>query len=110
MHENVPPGWYYHSIRENPFQKYWHERRFEEVSKIIEPIKGKVLDIGSADGVFSKIILDKSQAGQIIGADVVGTSVEWANNHWQKNKKMKFEKRESVSMKAPHYVIYVKHV
>lgn len=90
LHKNVPPGWYYHSIRENPLQRYWHKRRFEEAAKLIEPVKGKVLDIGSADGVFSKVILDKSKARQIVGIDVVATSVGWANQHWRKNKKMKF--------------------
>ncbi len=90
LHENVPPGWYYHSIRENLLQRYWHKRRFKEAAKLIEPVKGKILDIGSADGVFSKVILDKSKAEQIIGIDVVETSIKWASKHWRKNKKMHF--------------------
>lgn len=90
LHKDVPPGWYYHSIRENPLQRYWHKRRFEEISKLTEPVKNKVLDIGSADGTFSKIILDNTQADELIGVDVLSTSVDWANNHWRRNKRLKF--------------------
>lgn len=90
LHKDVPPNWYFQSIRKDPFQKYWHERRFEEVGKLIEPVKGKVLDVGSADGVFSKLILDKSKAKELIGIEAVKTSVKWANTHWKKYKKMKF--------------------
>lgn len=91
LHESVPPDWYYSSIKKNPFQKFWHTRRFEEISKLIEPVKGKVLDIGSADGIFTKVILDKTKAKGIIGIDVLKSSVEWANKHWKKSKKMTFQ-------------------
>lgn len=90
LHEDIPPGWYFDSLREDPLQRYWHNRRFEEVKKLITPVKGRVLDIGSADGVFSDVILKKSGARQVLGIDVVETSVRWANKHWKKNKKMKF--------------------
>jgi len=90
LHEDVPPDWYFRSIRENILQRYWHKRRFEEVGRVIEPVKGTVLDIGCADGVFTKIIQDKSGASQVIGIDVLKTSVKWAKKHWRRNKKLKF--------------------
>lgn len=90
LHENVPPDWYYRSIRENVFQRYWHKRRFEEVGVLIEPSGGKILDIGSADGQFTKVIFDKSKADEIIGIDVLKPSVVWANKHWKRNTRMKF--------------------
>lgn len=91
LHENVPPDWYFRSIKENIFQRYWHRRRFEEVEKLIEKIDGKVLDIGSADGVFSRVILHKTKAKKLVGIDVLKKSVDWANKHWKKNKKMAFK-------------------
>ena len=91
LHENVPPDWYYTSIRTNVFQRYWHTRRFQEVEKLAEPVGGRVLDIGCADGVFTKVILDKTRAKEIIGIDVLSGSVKWAKSHWKRNKKMKFE-------------------
>ncbi|CAN5303985.1 hypothetical protein BH10PAT1_BH10PAT1_1660 [soil metagenome] len=91
LHKNVPPDWYFSSIKRNKFQKYWHNRRFNEVAKFIEPNGGKILDIGSADGMFTKVILDKSEAKEIIGIDVLKSSVDWANKHWKKTKALKFK-------------------
>src|SRR5258708_39932497 len=92
LHKNVPPDWYFKSIKRNPFQRFWHKRRFKEVAKFIEPTpNGKILDIGSADGMFTKVILDKSKAKEIIGIDVLKTSVNWANKHWRTHKAMKFK-------------------
>ncbi len=90
LHENVPPNWYYESLKVDPLQRYWHKRRFKEIGKLIDPVKGRVLDVGSADGVFSKVILDKSKASKLTGIDVVKTSVDWAKKHWKRNKRMKF--------------------
>jgi len=90
LHENVPPDWYYQSIKVDILQRYWHKRRFKEVSKLIEPVSGQILDIGSADGVFSKVILDKSKAKGLVGIDVLKSSVDWANKHWKRTGKMKF--------------------
>ena len=91
LHKNVPPDWYFSSMKRNPFQRFWHKSRFREVEKFIEPIPGgKILDIGSADGIFTKVILDKSKAKEIIGIDVLATSVAWAKKHWRRNKEMKF--------------------
>ncbi len=90
LHKNVPPDWYFSSIKRNPFQRYWHGRRFGEISKYIEQTDGKILDIGSADGMFTKVILDKSHAKEIIGIDVLKQSVDWANKHWKKYKQLKF--------------------
>ncbi len=91
LHKNVPPDWYFTSIKKNPYQRFWHKKRFSEVAKFIEPLSnGKILDIGSADGMFTKVILDKSNAKEIIGIDVLASSVDWANNHWKLNKRLKF--------------------
>lgn len=90
-HKNVPPDWYYRSVKRNLIQRFVHTRRFKEVAKLIEPVKGKILDVGSADGVFTKVILDKSGSSEIIGIDVLKKSVDWANNHWSKQKQMKFK-------------------
>ena len=49
------------------------------------------MDIGSADGVFTKVVLDTTGAKSIVGIDVLEKSVGWATKHWRKNKKMKFK-------------------
>ena len=90
LHGNIPPNWYYESLKVDPLQRYWHKRRFEEIGKLIDPVKGEVLDVGCADGMFSKVILDKSKTSKLTGIDVVKTSVDWAKKHWKRNKRMKF--------------------
>jgi ubiquinone/menaquinone biosynthesis C-methylase UbiE len=99
LHQNVPADWYFSSMKRNIFQRYWHTRRFGEVEKFIEPTDGKILDIGSADGVFTKVILDKSQAKEIIGIDVLATSVAWANKHWSKVEQLKFKVGDAHNLK-----------
>lgn len=99
LHENVPPDWYHRSLKENIFQRYWHTRRFEEVKKVVEPVEGKVLDIGSADGTFTKVVLDATHAKKVIGIDVLKTSVAWANKHWKNNPKMIFQVGDAHKLK-----------
>ena len=89
LHENTPPNWYFESIKVDFFQRIWHKTRFDNVLKVVEPVKGNILDIGCADGTFSKVILEKSKAGKLIGIDVLKTSVDWAKKHW-KSPRMKF--------------------
>ncbi|MFC1625714.1 class I SAM-dependent methyltransferase [Patescibacteria group bacterium] len=90
LHESVPANWYYQSLKVDLLQRFWHKRRFKEVSKVIEKVDGEVLDIGCADGVFTEVILDKSKAKKITGIDVLQKSINWAKKHWKNNKKMKF--------------------
>jgi len=90
LHEHVPPNWYYQSLKVDPLQKYWHKRRFTEIGDMINPVEGEVLDVGSADGIFSKVILDKSRAKKLIGIEAVKNSVIWAKKHWKNIKNMEF--------------------
>lgn len=89
LHVQVPPDWYFQSLKVDPLQQYWHKRRFGEVSKLIEEVDGEVLDVGCADGMFSKVILDRSKAKNLIGIDVLKKSINWANEHWRKKSKGK---------------------
>jgi len=90
MHKNIPPDWYYTSIKTNLFQRFWHNTRFSKVSALIDAKGGKILDIGCADGVFTQVILDKAQAHEIIGIDVLDSSIQWASKRWAYRPPMKF--------------------
>lgn len=98
LHRNVPPDWYAKSIKDNLFQRYWHTRRFEEVKRFIDKTEGSVLDVGCADGTFTKVILDKSGASKIIGIDVLKNSVNFAKKRYQKNKRMSFKFADAHSL------------
>jgi 2-polyprenyl-3-methyl-5-hydroxy-6-metoxy-1,4-benzoquinol methylase len=91
LHENVPPGWYYNSVRTNFIQRYVHTRRFTEVGNLVEPNTKRILDIGCADGAFTKVILDNSKAQEIIAIDVLRSNIDWAKKHWKKEKEIRFE-------------------
>lgn len=99
LHKQVPPNWYYQSLKVDPFQKYWHKKRFEEVTKVIEKVNGEVLDIGCADGMFSKVILDATKARRVIGIDVLKSSIDWANKHWKKVRNMEFKVGDAHDLK-----------
>lgn len=90
LHSRVPVDWYVRSIKENIFQRFWHKRRFSEVSRLIEKAGDVILDIGSSDGTFTKIILDKSRADKVIGIDILKNCVSFARRRFSENKKLSF--------------------
>lgn len=100
LHRHVPPDWYFQSIRKNVFQRFWHTRRFENVSRVIQPAD-RMLDIGCADGVFSKVILEKANARELIGVDVLQQSIDWANDHWKQEHRMKFQTGDAHALPFP---------
>lgn len=91
LHQKVPPDWYERGIKENIFQRFWHYRRFRNVGKLIEPTGGKILDIGSADGTFTRVILGRSRADLVVGIDILPASISYAKKRFAKNKKLKFK-------------------
>lgn len=90
LHEHVPPDWYFASIKRNILQRFWHKTRFAQVASLTEQVDGKVLDVGSADGVFTSVILKRTRAKKIVGLEVLKESVAWANNHWKHQRRMSF--------------------
>lgn len=91
LHRNLPPDWYQRGIEENLGQRFWHYRRFSEVGRLIDPTGGKILDLGCADGTFTKVIFDRSKADLVIGIDALPSSVAYAKKRFAKNKKLKFQ-------------------
>ncbi len=100
LHSKVPPDWYYSSIKRNLLQRWWHKSRFSAVRKTVEPVNGKILDIGSADGMFTNVISEESGASEVVGIDVLAQSVKWANKHW-KGKPMKFMVADAHKLNFP---------
>ena len=75
LHYHLPPDYYQRSIKVNPLQWFWHHRRFKNISQLIEPVEGEILDIGSADSTFTEVIVNHSKASKVIG-------IAWFVNHW----------------------------
>lgn len=91
LHKNVPPDWYARSIKENILQRLWHTTRFREVGRMIPRTAGKILDIGCADGTFTKVILENSKTKKIVGIDVLSSSVAYAKKRFARSKKLSFK-------------------
>lgn len=86
LHRNVPPDWYERGIKENIFQRFWHLWRFKNIGKLIEPLGGKILDIGFTDGTMTEFILKHSGADLVVGVDVLPSSVAYAKKRFSQRK------------------------
>ncbi|MEK7521648.1 MAG: class I SAM-dependent methyltransferase, partial [Patescibacteria group bacterium] len=86
LHSRVPADHYARSIKESPLHRFWHTRRFEEIGKMIRPTGGKILDIGSSDGTFTKVIIEKTCAEKVFGIDVLEKSVSYAKRRFARSK------------------------
>lgn len=91
LHKDVPPDWYTRSIKENLLQRFWHTTRFREVGRLIPVTRGKILDIGCADGTFTKVILEHSKAKKIVAVDVLESSISYAKRRFARSKKLIFK-------------------
>ena len=78
IHEDVAADHYDKGLKKNIFQKYWHNRRFNEVLKVIKLVEGPVLDVGCHGGTFTKVILSKIGSKDIYGVDVSHSAIEYA--------------------------------
>lgn len=88
IHEDVPADHYDQGIKKNLFQKFWHGRRFSQVSKVIEPVDGAVLDIGCHGGTFTNVIVKKIGSKKMYGIDISSSAIALAkkripNGHFQ---------------------------
>lgn len=101
LHQNVPSDWYERGIKANLGQRYWHYRRFKEIGKMIEPVKGKALDVGCADGTFTKIIVKKTGAEEVVGIDVLQNSVNYAQKRFAGDSRFRFRVADASRLPFP---------
>jgi ubiquinone/menaquinone biosynthesis C-methylase UbiE len=78
IHEDVPPEHYDRGIKRNLFQKYWHYRRFKEVTSAVKPIEGAFLDVGCHAGTFTLNILKKINTKKVYGLDISPQAIKLA--------------------------------
>jgi ubiquinone/menaquinone biosynthesis C-methylase UbiE len=88
--KQLSADWYTAAISENLLKRLWHTLRFQELNKVITPVRGRVLDIGSADGTFTKIIFDKARPGKLVGIDIFTSSISYAKRRFARSKKINF--------------------
>lgn len=78
IHEDVPVNHYDEGIKRNLFQKFWHSKRFKEVSEVIKPTKGIVLDVGCHAGTFTERLLTKLETKSVYGVDISSPAINRA--------------------------------
>jgi ubiquinone/menaquinone biosynthesis C-methylase UbiE len=101
LHKRVPPDWYEQSVKVNFLQGFWHRRRIAEVTKFSEIVSGEVLDIGSADGYFTKAVYDVTKPNRLIGIDVLKSSVAYASRRYKKIKNLVFRIGDAEKLAFP---------
>lgn len=102
LHKNVPADHYARSIKESFIHRFWHTTRFTEIGKMIESTKGEILDIGSSDGTFTKVIVGKSGASKVIGIDVLEKSVRYAKRRFARSKIVSFRVADAHKLLFPN--------
>ena len=82
-HENVPGDYYDTSIRENPFQRFWHTRRFREFHSFVKGIQSqKILDVGCHGGRFTQEIAIAFPKAHIDGIDMSVQAISYASKKY----------------------------
>lgn len=69
MNLRIPPDYYDQSIRSNLFQQVYHQSRFRLIKGLLGEVKGDLLDVGCADGVFTEQLAEKVK-GKVFGVDI----------------------------------------
>ena len=74
----VPVDYYDQGIKNNPFQKYWHSKKWRNLKKFLKGQSGKLLDIGCADGTTTYQIHKNFPSLKITGLDYYEKAVDFA--------------------------------
>lgn len=83
LHEDVPGEYYDRSIVENPFQRFWHTRRFKEFHSFIKGLHCKhILDVGSHGGRFTYEIAKAFPQAHIRGIDMSSQAIKYAQKKY----------------------------
>lgn len=101
LHKRVPADHYVRSIKQSFLHRFWHTHRFKEIGQMVEETGGRILDIGSADGTFTKVIIEKSKAQKVIGIDVLEKSVSYAKRRFARSKKVSFRVADAHKLPFP---------
>lgn len=77
----VPADYYSRGIKTNFLQKYWHEKKWKTLENFLKGSKGKLLDIGCADGTTTYYIKNKFPHLKITAVDFYEKAIEYAKKN-----------------------------
>ena len=75
----VPADYYDQGVKTNLFQKYWHQKKWRTLKKLLKgSVNGCLLDIGCADGTTTLQIHKNFPRLEITGLDYYQKAIEFA--------------------------------
>lgn len=74
----VPFNYYDSGVSSNLFQFIWHSWKWYSLKPVIKNFKGKVLDVGCADGTLTAKIADYLPNSKVTGLDLYEKSIDYA--------------------------------
>ena len=101
LHKRVPRDHYARSIKQSFLHRFWHTTRFAQIGQMVEATGGKVLDIGSADGTFTRVLAEKSNADKVVGIDLLERSVSYAKRRFARSKVVSFKVADAHNLPFP---------
>lgn len=74
----VPENYYDAGVRSNFFQRFWHKRKWTTLNEILRGARGKLLDIGCADGTTTRQIKHSYHNLKVTGVDIYPKAISYA--------------------------------
>lgn len=84
LHESVSPNHYDDGIKNNMLQRIWHFTRFRALSKMSDPVEGKMLDIGCHSGLCTEKIVSFTNPSGVYGIDISSKAIGKARERIKK--------------------------
>jgi len=76
-HEGVPPDYYHAGVKNNFFQRAWHERRIPIVTQLLANRGGRLLDLGCHGGYLTEVI-QRASGAMVTGMDISPDAIRYA--------------------------------
>ena len=77
IHKNVPADYYQTHYKKNPFVRYWHKKRINQLSRFLQSRDGKILDVGCSSGFLTNQFKDIVN-GELYGIDLSDRAIAYA--------------------------------
>ncbi len=77
IHDDVPPDYYDRSLKTNPIQRVYHNRRFNALCELVKETDGAILDVGCDGGTLLERLADKARPGRVVALDLSADAVAY---------------------------------
>ncbi len=78
----VPPDYYDKGIKSNLFQWVWHTWKWNSLKPFVKNLRGKILDVGCADGTLTAKIAEYVPKTQVTGLDLYEKAIAYAKRRY----------------------------